>query len=364
MRQYEATRVYGAIMQAAGAAMYDKLMEVAADGLPYHLFLAPRWAGGAVMSIACFCASGCIVHSCSPGHLTRNHPCYCPHGTQSTLCYSEHVSSQNRAIATARTQSTSSHGGCLAFLTATRVPTYLSLPLPPLPDLPDPHRSRRTPAALNGDTRPGVDAGPSSAAAANGAAAIKPEPAGGGGLSAILGPLASLLQQPAAAAAGGGAVAAVLSGLKQQLESGTLTPAMLEATVTQLQQQPHNPAAVQALQLLREAAAKGNRQQQGQQQGQGQAQQQGQGQQGQGQAAANGGSVGGAVAGGGAAQLQANGRAGPGDRNDGVQVCTAGQCANGSADVQGVARSRGGVLQFARAVTVPPCRCTGTAAAK
>ncbi len=42
VRQYEATRVYGAIMQAAGAAMYDKLMEVAADGLPYHLFLAPR----------------------------------------------------------------------------------------------------------------------------------------------------------------------------------------------------------------------------------------------------------------------------------------------------------------------------------
>ncbi len=201
----------------------------------------------------------------------------------------------------------------------------MSLQLPPLPDLPDPHRSRRTPAALNGDTRPGVDAGPSSAAAANGAAAVKPEPAGGGGLSAILGPLASLLHQPAAAAAGGGAVAAVLSGLKQQLESGTLTPAMLEATVTQLQQQPHNPAAVQALQLLRETAAKGNRQQQ---QGQGQAQHQGQGQQGQGHAVANGGSAGGAAAGGAAAQLQAHGRAGLGDRQDGVQVCCICGCGN------------------------------------
>ncbi|PNW81292.1 hypothetical protein CHLRE_07g349950v5 [Chlamydomonas reinhardtii] len=38
VRQFEATRVYGALLQAAGGAMYDKLMCVAADSLPQHLF--------------------------------------------------------------------------------------------------------------------------------------------------------------------------------------------------------------------------------------------------------------------------------------------------------------------------------------
>ncbi|GIL54914.1 hypothetical protein Vafri_10612, partial [Volvox africanus] len=43
VRQYEATRVYGALLTAAGAATYDKLVGTAADGLlPVHLFRAGR----------------------------------------------------------------------------------------------------------------------------------------------------------------------------------------------------------------------------------------------------------------------------------------------------------------------------------
>ncbi|GIL82888.1 hypothetical protein Vretimale_8389 [Volvox reticuliferus] len=43
LRQYEATRVYGALLTAAGAATYDKLVGAAADGLlPVHLFRAGR----------------------------------------------------------------------------------------------------------------------------------------------------------------------------------------------------------------------------------------------------------------------------------------------------------------------------------
>ncbi|GLC67259.1 hypothetical protein PLESTF_000534400 [Pleodorina starrii] len=43
LRQYEATKVYGALLAAAGAAMYDRLVGAAADGLlPAHLFRAGR----------------------------------------------------------------------------------------------------------------------------------------------------------------------------------------------------------------------------------------------------------------------------------------------------------------------------------
>lgn len=43
LRQYEATRVYGALLAAAGVAMYDKLVGTAADGLlPLHLIRAGR----------------------------------------------------------------------------------------------------------------------------------------------------------------------------------------------------------------------------------------------------------------------------------------------------------------------------------
>ncbi|KAG2437107.1 hypothetical protein HYH02_011363 [Chlamydomonas schloesseri] len=49
VRQFEATRVYGALLQAAGSAMYDKLMAVAADSLPQHLF---RTAGRVRRSLA------------------------------------------------------------------------------------------------------------------------------------------------------------------------------------------------------------------------------------------------------------------------------------------------------------------------
>ncbi|GLI67285.1 hypothetical protein VaNZ11_011470 [Volvox africanus] len=43
LRQYEATRVYGALLTAAGTATYDKLVGAAADGLlPLHLFRAGR----------------------------------------------------------------------------------------------------------------------------------------------------------------------------------------------------------------------------------------------------------------------------------------------------------------------------------
>ncbi|KAG2496342.1 hypothetical protein HYH03_005572 [Edaphochlamys debaryana] len=38
VRQYEATRVYGALLRAAGSAMYDRLVTAAADGLPAQLF--------------------------------------------------------------------------------------------------------------------------------------------------------------------------------------------------------------------------------------------------------------------------------------------------------------------------------------
>ncbi|KAG2429868.1 hypothetical protein HXX76_010648 [Chlamydomonas incerta] len=48
VRQFEATRVYGALLQASGSAMYDKLMTVAADSLPQHLF---RTAGRARRSL-------------------------------------------------------------------------------------------------------------------------------------------------------------------------------------------------------------------------------------------------------------------------------------------------------------------------
>ncbi|EFJ41475.1 hypothetical protein VOLCADRAFT_68197 [Volvox carteri f. nagariensis] len=56
MRQYEATRVYGALLTAAGTAMYDRLVGTAADGLlPVHLFRAGRCVCVCVYVCMCVC---------------------------------------------------------------------------------------------------------------------------------------------------------------------------------------------------------------------------------------------------------------------------------------------------------------------
>ncbi|GFR44075.1 hypothetical protein Agub_g5235 [Astrephomene gubernaculifera] len=68
VRQYEATKVYGALLRAAGAAMYDKLVGTAADGLlPVHLFrAAARSRRATVLALQGFTSPGPIVAAAAP----------------------------------------------------------------------------------------------------------------------------------------------------------------------------------------------------------------------------------------------------------------------------------------------------------